>query len=266
MDREFLCPESPIQVCFLHPSGWDRMNPPSIPTGQMTPPAIVFLPGMMCDARLFAPQIAELARSRTLHLPPLTGADTTQGLAQRILTKAPDRFALAGLSMGGIIAMEIMAAAPERVERLALLDTNPCSELPESRARRERQVDSVRGGRLAEVMRDEMKPNYLAEGPHKRRILDLCMEMALDLGPDVFVSQSLALRDRPDRQEVLRGVQVPTLILCGREDRLCPIARHELMRDLIPDSRLEIIEGAGHLPVLEQPQRTNEAISTWLTW
>ena len=232
----------------------------------MTLPAIVLLPGMMCDARLWSQQIAEFGRHRTLHLPPLVGADTTQGLARQILADAPDRFALAGLSMGGIIAMEIMATAPERVERLALLDTNPCDEASEQRTHRLAQIERVQSGGLAEIMRDEMKPNYLADGPDKNAILDLCMEMALDLGPEIFVSQSRALSHRPDRQDTLRGVRVPTLILCGGEDRLCPIMRHELMRDLIPDSRLEIIEGAGHLPVLEQPQRTNEVISAWLTW
>ncbi len=232
----------------------------------MTPTALVLLPGMMCDTRLWAQQIAAFGRGRTLHLPPLTGAASTQGLARRILVDAPDRFALAGLSMGGIIAMEIVATAPERVERLALLDTNPCSETPEVRVRRTMHLERVRDGELAAVIRDELKPNYLANGTNRREILDLCMEMALDLGPGVFVRQSLALRDRPDRREALRGVRVPTLILCGREDRVCPIDRHELMRDLVPGSRLEIIEGAGHLPVLEQPQLTNETISRWLKW
>ena len=232
----------------------------------MIPLPIVFLPGLMCDASLFMPQIAAFSGARALHFPPLSGADTTDGLARHILANAPERFALAGLSMGGIVAMEMMAIEPGRIERLALLDTNPCDELAEIRARRISQIESVRNGRLNAVMRDEMKPNYLADVPNRREILDLCMEMALDLGPEVFISQSVALRNRPDRREVLRRIQVPTLVLCGREDRLCPVVRHELIRDLIPGSRLEIIEGAGHLPVLEQPQQTNEAISRWLKW
>ena len=172
-----------------------------------------------------------------------------QALAAEVLAHAPPRFALAGLSMGGIVAMEILAQAPERIERLALLDTNPRSELPEIQARRAPQIEAVQAGHLREVMRDEMKPNYLAEGPGRQAVLDLCMDMAMALGPDVFVNQSRALRDRPDRQDVLRAVNVPTLLLCGREDRLCPVERHELMHGLIPGSTLEIIEGAAHLPV-----------------
>ncbi|MEZ5776998.1 MAG: alpha/beta hydrolase [Paracoccaceae bacterium] len=228
----------------------------------MTP--LVLLPGMMCDGRLFGPQTAALGLNRAIHLAPISEHDTIAGLAAEVLANAPPRFALAGLSMGGIVAMEIMAQAPGRVERLALLDTNPRAELPEAKARRQPQIDKVEAGKLRAVMRDEMKPNYLIDGPGKQAVMDICMAMAMDLGPDVFVRQSKALRDRPDRQEVLRGVKVPTLVLCGREDRLCPVERHELMHDLIPLSRLEIIEGAAHMPTLEQPQATTAALARWL--
>jgi pimeloyl-ACP methyl ester carboxylesterase len=219
---------------------------------------------MMCDGRLFGPQVAALGLRRAIHLAPLAGHDSMSALADEVLAHAPSRFALAGLSMGGIVAMEIMARAPERVTRLALLDTNPLAELPEVRARRGPQMDRVRQGALAAVMRDEMKPNYLAEGPRKAAVMDLCMAMALDLGPEVFLRQSLALRDRADRQDTLRAVRVPTLILCGREDRLCPVARHELMADLVPGARLAIIAGAAHLPTLEQPEATTAELARWL--
>lgn len=185
-------------------------------------------------------------------------------LAADVLQHAPQRFALAGLSMGGIVAMEIMAQAPERVTRLALLDTNPRAELPEIRARRAPQISKVQQGQLRSVMRDEMKPNYLVDGPNKQAVMELCMQMAMDLGPDVFVRQSIALRDRPDQQDVLCKINVPTLVLCGREDRLCPVERHELMLDLIPGAHLEIIDGAAHLPTLEKPNETTAALARWL--
>ena len=228
----------------------------------MTP--LVLLPGMMCDGRLFAPQVAALGRARAIHLAPIGGHDSVAALAGEVLACAPPRFALAGLSMGGIVAMEIMARAPGRVTRLALLDTNPMAELPEVRARRGPQMDRVRRGGLRAVMRDEMKPNYLAEGPGRAAVMDLCMAMAMDLGPEVFLRQSAALRDREDRQDTLRAVRVPTLVLCGREDRLCPVARHELMAALVPGATLEIIEGAAHLPTLEQPEATTAALARWL--
>ncbi len=228
----------------------------------MTP--LVLLPGMMCDARLFGPQIDALSGRMPLHLTPITARNTIAALAQTVLETAPPRFALAGLSMGGIVAMEVMTQAPERVTHLALLDTNPLAETPEARLRRGPQIAAAQAGRLEAVMRDEMKPNYLTDGPMRGQILDLCMDMALQLGPEVFVRQSQALRDRPDQQDNLRRVKVPTLILCGAEDRLCPVARHEGMQRLIPHATLTVVPGAGHMPTLEQPGATTTALLAWM--
>jgi pimeloyl-ACP methyl ester carboxylesterase len=219
---------------------------------------------MMCDARLFAPQIAVLSGSRAIHLAPVSGHDSMEDLAAAVLLHAPPRFDLAGLSMGGIVAMEMIARAPARIASLALLDTNPRAEAPELAAGRQPQMDRVRAGGLREVIRDEMTPNYLASGPGSEAVLQLCMEMALALGPEVFIRQSAALRDRPDQQETLKSVRVPTLILCGADDRLCPIQRHWLMHRLIPNSTLTVIDGAGHLPTLEQPEPTTAALCRWL--
>ena len=228
----------------------------------MTP--LVLLPGMMCDGRMFGPQVAALGLRRAVHLAPITEYASIPDLAAAVLRHAPPRFALAGLSMGGIVAMQIAAMAPERVERLALLDTNPLAEPPEKQALRAPQMARAQAGDLRGVIRDEMKPNYLAEGPGKQAVLDLCMDMALDLGVEVFLRQSQALRDRTDRTGLLRALRVKTLVLCGREDRLCPVARHEMIHGLIAGSSLEIIDGAGHLPTLERPEQTNAALRRWL--
>ncbi len=225
----------------------------------MTP--LILLPGMMCDARLFAPQIKALPGAQIM---PITAHDTVAALAADIIAQAPDRFALAGLSMGGIVAMEVLRQAPDRVVKIALLDTNPKAEHPKIAAAREPQIAKVEQGDLIPVMRDEMKPNYLTDGPNRAAILDLCMEMAGDLGPAVFIRQSRALQTRPDQQDTLRNCKVPALILCGRDDALCPVHRHELMHDLIPESTLHIVENAGHLPTLEQPTETTAALSRWL--
>ncbi|WP_282078579.1 alpha/beta fold hydrolase [Epibacterium ulvae] len=225
---------------------------------------LLLLPGMMCDARLFSPQIASLSGRVPLVSYPLAGRDSVAGLAAQILATAPPQFALAGLSMGGIVAMEILRQAPERVEKLALLDTNSLAEEEEIKARRDPQMQAARNGDLRRVMRDEMKPNYLADGPNMGSILDLCMAMAMDLGPKVFLSQSIALRDRPDQCDTLRAFERPALVLCGRDDTLCPIERHHLMHDLLPNSTLNIIDGAGHLPTLEQPEQTTAALLRWL--
>ena len=225
---------------------------------------LVLLPGMMCDARLFGPQIAALSQRGQVIVSEISGHDSIVGLAANVLADAPPEFALAGLSMGGIIAMEIMRQSPSRVVKLALMDTNPLAELDAVKARRAPQIAKAQTGQLAHVIRDEMKPNYLTDGPHRAAILDLCMDMALALGADAFIRQSVALRDRPDQSDTLRSVTVRTLILCGRHDALCPVARHELMQELISDASLEIIEDAGHLPTLEQPRKTTAALIRWM--
>lgn len=228
----------------------------------MTP--LVLLPGMMCDARLWAPVMGAFGRRTVIHAA-ITEHDTIEALAAQVLAEAPPRFALAGLSMGGIVAMEIVRQAPTRVERLALLDTNPRAELPEVAARRLPQIENARAGRLREVMRDEMKPNYLAEGPDKQGILDLCMDMALSLGPEVFERQSHALAARRDQQDTLAAFAGPALVLMGEHDRLCPRDRHDLMHALLKRSRLAIIPGAGHLPTLEQATRSISQLNDWLS-
>ncbi len=229
----------------------------------MTEP-LLLLPGMMCDARLYGPQMAAFSHQRPVMVAPFGLHETVAAIAADVLATAPPRFALAGLSMGGIVAMELVRQAPERITRLALLDTNPKAEADEIAARRAPQIAKVQAGQLRAVMRDEMKPNYLTDGPHMGQILDLCMAMAETVGPEAFVAQSRALQSRPDQQATLRGVTVPTLILCGEDDTLCPLHRHELMHDLIPGSTLSVIKGAGHLPTLEQPDATNKALAKWL--
>lgn len=224
---------------------------------------LVLIPGMMCDARMWGAIPGALAPRPILHHLPV-GADRMADLARDLLQTAPPRFALAGLSMGGILAMEVLAQAPGRIERLALLDTNPRAEMPEVQARRQPQIDRALAGGLRAVIRDEMKPNYLADGPDRQPILDLCMAMALDLGPEVFACQSRALRDRPDRQATLAGFTGPALVLMGAQDRLCPRDRHDRMHALMPQSRLVIIDGAGHLPPLERPEETTAALRRWL--
>ena len=225
---------------------------------------LVFLPGMMCDERLFGPQIATFSKERDVSTLPIHAHTTVVALAEDILRKAPDAFALAGLSMGGIVAMEVMRQAQDRVKGIALLDTNPKAEHPNVAANRGPQIERVRAGKLAAVMRDEMKPNYLADTPNRSEVLDLCMEMALRLGPGAFENQSLALASRPDQQDTLRAFGGPALVLCGEHDALCPVHRHTLMHDLMPHSTLTILPNAGHLPTLEQPEATTAALAAWL--
>jgi len=226
---------------------------------------LVLLPGMMCDARLFLPQIVALSTERPVQVAPVNLGGTIEDIARSVLAAAPERFALAGLSMGGIVAMEVLRCAPARISRLALMDTNCQAEMPNVAAAREPQIVGAKAGRLAEVMRDEMKPNYLAPGPGRLEVLNTVMDMALDLGPEVFIRQSRALQRRPDQQGTLRKSKTPTLVVCGEHDALCPVRRHEFMAHLMPNARLEIIADAGHLPTLERPDEVTGLLRRWLS-
>ena len=160
--------------------------------------------------------------------------------------------------------MELLRRAPDRITRIALMDTNPLAETPPVAAAREPQIVGVRTGRLEQVMREEMKPHYLAPGLYRGEVLELVMEMALTLGPEIFVRQSRALQRRRDQQLTLRKCKVPTLVLCGAHDALCPVKRHTFMAELIPYAKLVVLENAGHLPTLETPAETTQALRDWM--
>lgn len=229
----------------------------------MTEP-LVLVPGMMCDARVFGPQINALSRDRAVTVAPLTFGERIEEIASNILDQLPQRFALAGLSMGGIVAMEILRRVPGRISRICLMDTNPLDETPAVAAAREPMIARARAGKLDEVMREAMPPDFLAPGPGRMQALNLIYQMAADLGPDVFVRQSRALQRRRDQQATLRKCQVPALILCGALDPLTPVKRHTFMADLMPRAELRIIEEAGHIPPLERPDETTAALRDWL--
>ncbi len=222
------------------------------------------VPGMMCDERIFSPQIEELSQNLEITIADISSFSSVRELASDVLKKAPKKFSLLGHSMGGIVAMEIYSQAPNRIEKLILMDTNPKAELDEVKLKREPQIREVNQGKLLEVMRDEMKPNYLAESENKTSVLSVCMDMALNLGPDVFINQSRALQSRLDQQNTIQSIKIPVLIMCGSEDKLCPVERHEMMHNMITDSDLKIINNAGHMPTLEQPRETTEVIKEWL--
>ncbi|MGB5627520.1 MAG: alpha/beta hydrolase, partial [Woeseiaceae bacterium] len=178
---------------------------------------ILLLPGMMCDERLWSHQIA--AFDVPVHVADTSKSDNFADMATQVLAAAPRRFATAGLSMGGILAFEIWRQAPERVTHLALLDTNPHPDAPGRKAIRFEQIAAAASGRLEELAIESLKPLYLAEkNRDDETMLKAILDMALELGPEVFERQSLAIMNRPDSTPTLAGISCPTSVICGCED------------------------------------------------
>lgn len=225
---------------------------------------LVFLPGMMCDARVFGPQIADLSTDIGVMVAPVGGGERIEEIASSLLDMLPQRVALAGLGLGGVVALELLRRAPDRVTRIALIGTHPLAETPVVSAAREPEIVKVRAGQLGAVMAARLEQAGLAEGVQKEIVTTLALDMARRQGAEVFVRQSRALQRCKDQQATLRQCKLPALVLCGAQDRLAPPKRHESMAELLPNADLVVLESAGHLPTLEQPDSVTAALREWL--
>lgn len=226
--------------------------------------SLVLLPGMMCDARVFGPQLAEMSPYQMITVAPVTQGERIEEIASTLLDGLPHKFALAGISMGGIVAMELLRRAPDRITRIALISTSPLAETPQSAADYEPRIIKARSGRLEDMVDAFLPPDALAPGPHRGEIRALLVDMAENIGAEATIRQARALQRRRDQQAVLRRCKVPTLVMCGEHDTLTPLKRHTFMADLIPYAVLKVIAGAGHLPTLERPDQTTRAIAEWM--
>lgn len=227
---------------------------------------LLLLPGTLCDERLFAPQRRHFEGQLPLVIPSFQEGTSIADFARAALQAADGRLSVVGLSMGGIVALEMWRQAAGRIDRIALLDTNYCAEEPERRALRQPQIDVVRDRGLAPVLRDELLPLYFAAASTDNAALQqTVMQMGIEQGAAVFERQSIALRDRPDSTQTLPGISCPALVLCGEEDRLCPPDLHRDMARRLPQAELEIIPSCGHLSTLEAPDAVNAALTRWLS-
>lgn len=225
----------------------------------------MLLPGNMCDARLWQDILPALAGWDVAHAT-LDDDDTIDAMAERCLEAAAGSLVPIGFSMGGIVALAMAARSPERIAAIGLLDTNPSGDLPERAAVRPRQQAEVRSGGLERVVVEELKPNYLAP-PNRGNVplRTLLRDMAMRLGPEVFVRQSEALRTRRDQRAVLPRLSVPAFIACGEQDDLCPPDWHRAMADTARMPTLHVVPGAGHMLPLEQPIELSHNLAHWLT-
>jgi len=225
---------------------------------------LVLIPSMMCDARVFYAQLASLSADIPITFAPITGGERMEELASQILTWLPAKFALAGMGMGGMVAMEILRRAPERVTRVAFIATNAQSDTLEIAALREPNIIAAKPGRLDDAMQSEVNSAWLSPGPYRMDVVSLLSEMAQALGPDVYVRQSRAMQRRKDQQNIMRRIKQPALVMCGDHDGQNTQRRHEFMAELIPYAKLEVIPNAGHVPTLENPDAVTAALRTWM--
>jgi pimeloyl-ACP methyl ester carboxylesterase len=233
------------------------------------PELLIFVPGLTCDQGVWHAQQDALSAGRVVRVANHGLADDLGRMAEQILDTAGPRFALAGHSMGGRVALEVLARAPERVTRLALLDTGyeklAAGEAGErERAGRYRIRDiGRREGMLAlgrEWSRGMVHPARLDDA----ELMDAIHQMIGRAPLAQFEAQTEALLNRPDRTALLGQIRVPTLVLCGSEDGWSPVARHEQMARLIPDAQLVVVPDSGHMVTMERPAAVNRALADWL--
>lgn len=228
------------------------------------PMPILLIPGLLKSPRFYAAQLAPLWRRGLVAIANHTQDNSIAAIAKRILADAPRQFALAGHSMGGYIAFEIMRQAPERVARLALIDTSARPDMPEQTERRQLGMAMAREGRFGKIT--EMLFPMLVHPNHRMdaALLELVQAMADDCGADAYIRQQTAIIGRANSRTTLAAIRCPTLVLVGDKDQLTPPTLAEEIAAGIPGARLVTIVGAGHLPALEQPDATNRALMEWL--
>ena len=227
-------------------------------------PSLILLPGLLCDERLFAGQRHALADLADIHVPELTGQDSIAAMAAHVLATAPARFALLGLSMGGYVALEIMRRAPERVERLALVDSQARADTEESKARRRGLIELTERGSFHGVT-----PRLLPLFIHPDRLGDADLTgtvqaMAERIGKAAFVRQQTAIMGRIDSRPHLRDIACPTLVLAGLQDAVTPPEVQIEMAGLIPEATLVLLPRCGHLAPLERPEAVTRQLRLWL--
>lgn len=226
---------------------------------------LVLVPGLLCSARLYTAQVTALWPLGPVEIADHRRDSDMAAIAQRILANAPTRFALAGLSMGGYIAFAMMRLAPERIARLALLDTSARPDLPDQVAGREKFIALAEAGKLSEVV-ETLIPRFL----HRNRANDEPLKnevraMAAETGAAAFVRQTRAILGRPDSRPLLSSIRCPTLVLVGEGDELTTPEMAKEIAAGIAGSTLTVVPDCGHLSTMEKPDAVNAALTAWLT-
>ncbi len=225
---------------------------------------MLLLPGLLCDARLWRDQAASLADIATPVVADLTQDDTIEAMAARAAAAMPPRFALAGLSMGGYVALAVMRAMPERVTRLCLLDTSARADTPEQARRRRGLLALGRTGRFKGVTLRLLPELVHADRLGDAELAGTVIAMAERVGRDAFLRQQSAILARPDARDVLPVIRIPCTVGVGEGDRLTPPDCAREIAAIVPGARLHLFSGCGHLPPLEAPEAVSDVMRRWI--
>jgi pimeloyl-ACP methyl ester carboxylesterase len=224
----------------------------------------LLIPGLDCSARLYAAQIPVLWRFGSVTVGAHTRDDSIAAIAQRILADAPPRFALCGLSMGGYIALEIVRQAANRVDRLALLDTNARDDSAEAQEKRRANIALAESGRFEDAIELVWPLLVHPERRNDTALKQIHIDMCHDVGAEAYVRQQRAILTRADSRPLLGSIKCPTLVLVGEQDALTPPFLSEEMAAGIPGAKLVKVPHCGHLSTLEQPDAVNAALAEWM--
>ncbi len=231
----------------------------------MSKQALLLLPGLVCDDAIWVNQVRHLDEIADMTIPPLVESDDIAEQAQHVLAKAPEEFALAGFSMGGYVALEMLRQAPERITRLALLDTTSRLDTPEKTAGRQQAIRRCEEGQFQDVIRD-MLAVLLHPSRQESQLADFVISMADRVGSDCFVRRHKTIMSRQSCVENLRSCQVPVRVICGRQDAMTSVEEHQELAALVPGARLSIIEECGHMTPIETPHATSALLRDWLIY
>jgi len=226
---------------------------------------LLLIPGLVCDAAVWGHQVAHLAEVAEVCVPPVTEGDTMEQMARIVLDAAPATFALAGFSMGGYIALEMLRQAPERITRLALLDTSARADTPKKAEWRSAALSACERGEFASVI-EGMMPVLLHRDQQTGPLPRFVRDMVERVGVAAFMRRHRVIGMRQDSRDLLRAARQPVRSICGREDGMSTIAEHEEIATLAPNGRFSLIEQCGHMTILERPQAATALLRDWLLY
>jgi len=226
---------------------------------------LLLIPGLVCDAQVWRHQANYLADIAHIAIPPVDQSETMVDMAKNVLFVAPRQFAVAGFSMGGYIALEMLRQAPERITRLALLDTTARDDTKVKARARIDAIDACEKGQFADVIQG-MIPILLHPDHQKTPLTDFVPKMAARVGSDAFVRRHQAMQSRKDSRKLISSCDISVRAICGRQDAMCSLEEHEEIADLARYGRISIIEECGHMTILERPHAATALLRDWLIY